>query len=134
SLVLLIVAGLEDRALVSLRLDIEALGMQALVECHDESEVDRALSSGARIIGVNNRDLRTLVIDLAVCERLRSRIPDDRLPIAESGIASPADVRRLRGSGYHRFLVGSSLMLAPEPGALLASLVNESGHEVGGRS
>lgn len=134
SLVLLIVAGLNDKALMSLRFDIEALGMQALVECHDEGEVDRALASGARIIGVNNRDLRSLVIDLAVCERLRPLIPDDRLPIAESGIASPADVRRLRASGYHRFLVGSSLMLAPNPGALLASLVHETGHEVGGIS
>lgn len=134
SLVLLIVAGLTDKDLVSLRLDIEALGMQALVECHDEAEIDRALTSGARIIGVNNRDLRSLVIDLAVCERLRPLIPDDRLPIAESGIASPADVRRLRASGYHRFLVGSSLMLAPDPGALLASLVHETGHEVGGIS
>lgn len=134
SLVLLIVAGLNDKELVDLRLDIEVLGMQALVECHDESEVDRALTSGARIIGVNNRDLRTLVIDLAVCERLRKLIPDDRLPIGESGVASPADVRRLRASGYHRFLVGSSLMLAPDPGALLASLVHETGHEVGGIS
>lgn len=128
SLVLLIVAGLSDHELVGLRRDIEALGMTALVECHDEAEIERALRADAQVIGVNNRDLRSLVIDLAVCERLRPLIPDDRLPIAESGVATTADVARLRGAGYHRFLVGSSLMLAPDPGALLSSLV----HEVGG--
>lgn len=127
SLVLLIVAGLTDQELLSLRRDIEALGMQALVECHNEREVERALVADARIIGVNNRDLHSLVIDLAVCERLRPMIPEDRLPIAESGIATTADVRRLRDSGYHRFLIGSSLMLADDPGALLVSLVQETG-------
>lgn len=127
SLALLIVAALTDHELASLQRDIEALGMVALVECHDEREVERALAANARIIGVNNRDLASLHIDLAVCERLRPLIPDDRLPIAESGIASPDDVRRLRDSGYHRFLVGSSLMRAADPGALLAALVHETG-------
>jgi indole-3-glycerol phosphate synthase len=124
SLVLLIVAALNDEALVSLRRDIEALGMVALVEVHDEAELDRALATGARLIGVNNRSLHTLHIDLAVSERLRPRIPDDRLPISESGVSTPADILRLRDAGFHRFLIGSSLMTASDPGALLAELVH----------
>lgn len=127
SLVLLIMAGLTDVEFVGLHRDIEALGMAALVEVHNEAELDRALVLGATIVGVNNRDLHTLVIDLAVCERLRRAIPDECLPIAESGIATTADIRRLRGSGYHRFLIGSSLMTAENPGALLRSLVVEVG-------
>lgn len=124
SLVLLIVAALGDVELASLRRDIEALGMQALVETHDAAEVDRALASGARIVGVNSRSLHTLHIDLAVAEALRPRIPDDVFPIAESGVTGPADVARLRAAGYRRFLVGTSLMTAPGgPDALLRAMV-----------
>lgn len=132
SLVLLIVAALSDRELVQLREAIEGLGMQALVEAHDEDEVARALATGAKIVGVNNRSLHTLQIDLAVAERLRGAIPDDVIAIAESGIATPADVQRLMRSGYRRFLVGSSLMTAgPElggPAGLLRALV-QAGQE-----
>jgi len=123
SLVLLIVAALDDAALVALRRDIEALGMQALVEVHDRAEVDRALASGARIVGVNNRSLHSLHIDLAVSEALAPAIPPEVIAVAESGIESAADVLRLKAAGYRRFLVGSSLMTAPSPGALLAALV-----------
>jgi indole-3-glycerol phosphate synthase len=124
SLVLLIVAALTDGQLTSLRRDIESLGMVALVEVHDALELDRALDSGARLIGVNNRSLHTLHIDLAVSESLRAKIPDACLPISESGISTPADILRLRNAGYHRFLIGSSLMTAPDPGALLHALVH----------
>jgi len=126
SLVLLIVAALDDAALVSLRLEIEALGMQALVEVHDREEVRRALATGARIVGVNNRNLHTLEIDLAVAERLRDDLPDQVLPVAESGVHGPAEIARLRRAGYRRFLVGSSLMTAPDPGALLAQMIRET--------
>ena len=86
SLVLLIVAALDDAALVTLREAIEAQGMQALVEVHDREEAQRALATGARIVGVNSRNLHTLAIDLAVAERLRADLPDQVLPIAESGV------------------------------------------------
>ncbi|MCC6620438.1 MAG: indole-3-glycerol-phosphate synthase [Deltaproteobacteria bacterium] len=123
SLVLLIVAALDDGALVGLREQIEGLGMHALVEAHDRREVDRAVASGARIVGVNSRSLHTLVIDLAVAEGLRDAIPEPIVAVAESGIDGPADVVRLRAAGYRRFLVGTSLMTAPSPRALLAELV-----------
>ncbi|TNF29358.1 MAG: indole-3-glycerol phosphate synthase TrpC, partial [Deltaproteobacteria bacterium] len=123
SLVLLIVAILDDAELRALREAAEALGMHALVEAHDAEEVDRAVASGARIIGVNNRDLRTFSIDLATCERLRSRIPPGVVAIAESGVNGPADVSRLRASGYDVFLVGTALMRAADPAAALAALL-----------
>lgn len=127
SLVLLIVAALDDAALVSLRLEIERLGMQALVEVHDREEAERALASGARIVGVNNRNLHTLAIDLAVAEALAPMLPAQVLPIAESGVHGPAEITRLRAVGYRRFLVGSSLMTAADPGALLAAMVRTTG-------
>jgi indole-3-glycerol phosphate synthase len=122
SLVLLIVAALGDRELRDFREQAEALGMQALVETHDATEIERAVASGARIIGVNSRDLHSLRIDLAVAERLRSHIPDDVVAVAESGIHTPADIQRLGNAGYGVFLIGSSLMTAVDPGAQLAAL------------
>ncbi|MBL8785697.1 MAG: indole-3-glycerol-phosphate synthase [Deltaproteobacteria bacterium] len=127
SLVLLIVRALDDQALVSLREQIESLGMQALVETHDAHEIARAVATGARIIGVNSRNLDTLVIDLAVAEALRAAIPADRIAIAESGIESSAHVARLARSGYRHFLVGSSLMRHADPAALLRELINAEG-------
>ena len=122
SLVLLIVAALTDRELVTFRELAESLGMQALVETHDANEIDRAVASGARIIGVNSRDLHSLRIDLAVAESLRSHIPDDAIAVAESGIHTADDIRRLGAAGYGVFLIGSSLMTAADPGAQLAAL------------
>lgn len=123
SLVLLIVAALSDAELVSLREEIERLGMQALVEVHDGEEARRALATGARIVGVNSRNLHTLAIDLGVAEALRRDLPDDVLPIAESGVHGPVEIARLGRAGYRRFLVGSSLMTASDPGALLAAMI-----------
>jgi len=123
SLVLLIVAALQDADLVRLREAIERLGMHALVEAHDRHEVERAIASGARIVGVNSRSLHTLAIDLSVAEGLRAAIPEPLIAIAESGIEGPDEIVRLRGAGYRRFLVGTSLMTAPSPRAHLAALV-----------
>jgi indole-3-glycerol phosphate synthase len=108
--VLLIVAALSPDELVSLRERAESLGLCALVEVHDELELAVALDSGARVIGINNRDLRTFQTDLAVTERLAPRVPKGVVVVAESGIFTRTDMARLAASGAHAFLVGESLM------------------------
>ena len=110
--VLLIVAVLGDNELRSLLTETRRYGMEALVEVHDEDEVERALLAGAQIIGVNNRDLRTFDVDIATTERLRPLIPADRVLVSESGIHTPADVRRLAAMGVDGMLVGESLVTA----------------------
>lgn len=125
--VLLIVSALEDAALATLHARAKALGLDVLVEVHDERELDRALALGATLIGVNNRDLRTFEVDLATTERLAARIADPGvLLVAESGIATPADVARLERAGAGGFLVGESLMREPDPGAALSALRRRS--------
>lgn len=109
---LLIVAVLGDNELKRLLEETRRYGMEALVEVHDEGEVERALKAGARVIGVNNRDLRTFAVDLAVTARLRPLIPADCVLVSESGIRSPADVRRLKDLGVDAMLVGESLVAA----------------------
>jgi indole-3-glycerol phosphate synthase len=109
---LLIVAVLGDHDLKRLLDETRRHGMEALVEVHDEAEVERALAAGARVIGVNNRDLRTFAIDLQTTARLRPLIPSDRLLVAESGIHTPDDVRRLADMGVDGMLVGESLVAA----------------------
>jgi indole-3-glycerol phosphate synthase len=109
---LLIVAVLGDHDLKRLLDETRRHGMEALVEVHDEIEVERALAAGAHVIGVNNRDLRTFAIDLQTTARLRPLIPSDRLVVAESGIHTPDDVRRLAGMGVDAMLVGESLVAA----------------------
>jgi indole-3-glycerol phosphate synthase len=108
--ILVILAISDDTLAAELLAEAARLGMDSLVEAHDEAEVDRAVALGARLIGVNNRDLRTFVTDLAVTERLAARIPPDRLLVTESGIAAPADVARLAAAGARAMLVGESLM------------------------
>jgi len=108
--VLLIAAALGPDELVSLRERAEALGLCALVEVHDELELAVALDSGARVIGINNRDLRTFHTDLAVTERLAPRIPEGVVVVAESGIFTRTDMARLAASGAQAFLIGESLM------------------------
>ncbi|MFT7579712.1 MAG: indole-3-glycerol phosphate synthase [Myxococcota bacterium] len=127
SLVLLIVGVVEDTALRTLREDAEAMGMHALVEAHTADEVRRAADSGATIIGVNNRNLHTFEVDLAVGEQLRPLIPDHALAVAESGIYTRADVDRLRHAGYSKFLVGTALMRSNDPGAALVDLIGDPG-------
>jgi indole-3-glycerol phosphate synthase len=108
--VLLIAAALAPDALAALRARAEALGLCALVEVHDETELDAALASGARVIGINNRDLRTFETDLGVTERLAPRVPEGVVVVAESGIFTRTDMARLAASGADAFLVGESLM------------------------
>ncbi len=95
----------------------------ALVEVHADEELDRALESGAEIIGVNNRNLHTFEVDLGTSERLAARIPDGILKVAESGILSRADVERLLGAGFQSFLVGEHLMKSQDPAAALRALL-----------
>jgi indole-3-glycerol phosphate synthase len=120
--VLLIVALLSDEQLVAWRELAESLGMAALVEAHDHRELQRALNSGAGIVGVNNRDLKTFQVDLATAERLRPEVPAGVLFVAESGIQTPADVARMAAAGADAVLIGESLMRAPDRRAALAEL------------
>lgn len=99
-----------------------SLGLDVLLEVHDEAELDAALSSGADLVGVNNRDLKTFVTDLAVTERLAPRVPDGVVLVAESGITTPEDISRLEAVGSHAVLVGESLMRKADIGSALREL------------
>jgi indole-3-glycerol phosphate synthase len=121
--ILLIVAALAPGALRDLLKDAAGLGLAALVEVHDELELERAIDAGARIIGVNNRNLRTLQVSVGTSERLVSRIPRDRIAVAESGLRTHDDLVRLAGLGYHAFLVGERLMTSDDVGGALRALL-----------
>ena len=127
--VLLIVAALDDASLKELRsLAEDELRLDALVEVHTTEELRRALNAGARIIGVNNRDLRTFQISLKTSERLIAEVPRDRILISESGLQSADSLLRLRKVGFRGFLVGEALMRAPEPDAALRNLIAAAEH------
>lgn len=119
---LLIVAALERDRLRALLADCAGLGLAALVEVHDEPELEAALLAGARLVGVNNRDLRTFAVDLAASERLLPLLPAEVKGVAESGIRTAADARRLRRSGAANLLVGEALVRAEDPGLLLREM------------
>jgi indole-3-glycerol phosphate synthase len=121
--VLLIAALLDAAALKSLRIEAERHGMGALVEVHNELDLERSIESGATLIGVNNRDLRTFEVSLEVALNLAQKLPGHVTAIAESGIRSAADVIRLSKAGYQGFLVGEHLMRAPSPGKALKELI-----------
>jgi indole-3-glycerol phosphate synthase len=121
--ILVILAICDDTLAAELLAEAARLGMDALVEAHDETEVDRAVALGAGLIGVNNRNLRTFVTDLAVTERLAARLPGDRLLVTESGIAAPADVARLAAAGAKAMLVGESLMRQADVAAATRALL-----------
>jgi indole-3-glycerol phosphate synthase len=108
--ILIIMAGVDDLAAKDIENSALSLNMDVLVEVHDEAELDRALRLHSRLIGINNRDLRTFRTTLEVTERLAPRIPDDRVIVAESGLNSPADLARLARLGVSTFLIGESLM------------------------
>ncbi|APV43791.1 indole-3-glycerol-phosphate synthase [Dehalogenimonas formicexedens] len=112
--ILLIVAILSPSALTSLLDLARSLGMEALVESHNEPEIQTALESGAGIIGINNRDLKTFKVDLKTAARLRPFIPNDRLVVSESGISSGKDIQYLNRLGVNAALVGEALMTAPD--------------------
>jgi indole-3-glycerol phosphate synthase len=122
--VLLIVAALSQGELVALSRSARARGLDALVEVHDEEELQRALDAGCDLIGVNSRDLRTFQVDLDTALRLAEKIPAGVVRVAESGIQFAQDVERLRAAGYHAFLVGESLMRAERPGEALRRLMH----------
>lgn len=121
--VLLIVAALDDDALRGLLGTAAAVGLDALVEVHDEAELDRAAAAGATLIGANNRNLRTLDVDLDASQRLASCMPAGVLAVAESGLRARDDLERLHAAGYGAFLIGERLMTAPDPGDALAGLL-----------
>ena len=121
--ILLIVAILEEHQLRTYRELAEVMGMAAIIEVHDEAELAAAAASGAKIIGVNNRDLRTFEVSIDTALRLAEKIPDGALRVAESGIQSSADVQRLRAAGYDAFLVGEHLMRSDDPAAAIEELV-----------
>jgi indole-3-glycerol phosphate synthase len=127
--VLLIVAALSDAELRSLSETAEGAGLETLVEVHDREELDRALAVGCSIVGVNNRNLKSMAVDLETALGLAAAIPDHVVAVAESGITQGADVQRLRSAGFDAFLVGEHLMRAPDPGAALALLLHDSNKE-----
>ena len=122
SAVLLICAILTDRELEAYRELAESLGMSALVEAHSEDEVKRALDCGARIVGVNNRDLRTFEVDIRNSIRLRPLVPDTCVFISESGIRSEEDMKALYENGTDAVLIGETLMRAPDKAEMIARL------------
>jgi indole-3-glycerol phosphate synthase len=119
---LLIVGALDDRTLRQLIVDAEALGLACLVEVHDTAEIARASDAGARVVGVNSRNLRTLTVDRDVLEQAASLLPAGVTAVAESGLKSADDIHRLTAAGYHAFLVGERLITQPDPGAALREL------------
>ncbi|GAA5163403.1 indole-3-glycerol phosphate synthase 1 [Ornithinimicrobium tianjinense] len=127
-LVLLIVAALEQDALVGLLERVESLGMQALVEVHDEQELRRAVEAGARILGVNNRDLRTLEVDRSTFARLAPLVPEGVVRVAESGVRGPLDVMSFADAGADAVLVGEALVTGSSPRDAVAELVAAGSH------
>jgi indole-3-glycerol phosphate synthase/phosphoribosylanthranilate isomerase len=124
--VLLIVAALNDEELKTLHQTAQEAGLDTLVEVHDRVELERALTAGARAIGVNNRDLRTMEVRLENALELARFIPAGIVAVAESGIRGPGDIRRLREAGYDAYLIGETLMTGADPQATLETLIRDS--------
>ena len=124
--VLIIMAAIDDTIAQDLEAIALDLGMDVLIEVHDEEELGRALTLNSRLIGINNRDLHTFETTLATCERIAPKVPDDRIMVGESGIFAPADLRRLGKVGIRAFLVGESLMRQPDVATATATLIGQS--------
>ena len=120
--VLLICAVLDAEELKDYLSLCGSLGLTALVETHDEAEVEAAVRAGARVLGVNNRNLKTFEVDLSTSARLRRLVPEDILFVAESGIRDAQDIARLRAAGVNGVLIGETLMRSPDKRAALAAL------------
>jgi indole-3-glycerol phosphate synthase len=128
--VLLIVAALDDAVLGDLReIAEDQLGLDAVVEVHTSEELRRALNVGAKIIGVNNRDLQTFQVSLEISERVIAEAPHDRIMVSESGLQSAESLRHLRGLGFHGFLIGETLMRASDPEITLRGLLAAADRE-----
>jgi indole-3-glycerol phosphate synthase len=121
---LLIAAALDDTALASLLALGRELGMEALVEVHTPEELERVLAAGARIVGVNNRNLHTLEVRVETSLELVEMIPQDCIAVSESGLRSAEDLRKLRAAGFDAFLIGESLMREADPGPALQRLID----------
>ena len=120
---LLIVAALAQADLVRLQARAWNLGLATLVEVHDEAELDRALDSGARIVGVNNRNLRTLQVDVDASYRLAAKIPAGVIGVSESGLQTRGDLERLAAAGYRAFLIGERFMTDADPARAIGALI-----------
>jgi len=120
--VLLIVDALEQTKLTELQKRAWDLELAALVEVHDEVELARAVDSGARVIGVNNRNLRTLAVDVSASDRLASRVPRDVIAVSESGLKSREELEHLAAAGYRAFLIGERFMTDPDPASAIRRL------------
>ncbi|WP_028101395.1 indole-3-glycerol phosphate synthase TrpC [Pseudoduganella violaceinigra] len=120
--ILLIVSALDHGLMAEMEACAHELGMDVLIESHDGDELDAALKLKSRLIGINNRNLRTFEVTLDTTLQLLSRIPPERMVITESGITTPGDVQRMRENAVHAFLVGEAFMRAPDPGAELRKL------------
>lgn len=123
--ILLIVAALDPSALAGLMRDARDRNLAALVEVHTDEELETALAAGAELVGINNRNLKTLSVDVGLSERLATRLPATVTAVSESGLRSGADLERFAALGYRAFLIGERFMTAPDPGAALASLLRE---------
>jgi indole-3-glycerol phosphate synthase len=122
--VLLIVAALEQADLMALQTRAWQLGLATLVEVHDETELIRAVDSGARVIGVNNRNLRTLVVDITASDRLAAQMPRGVIAVSESGLKSRGELDRLAVAGYRAFLIGERFMTDPDPARAVRELIS----------
>jgi indole-3-glycerol phosphate synthase len=120
--ILLIMDAVPDAQTEALEMEARALGLDVLVECHDERQLERALRLSTPLVGINNRDLRTFETRLETTLALVGRVPAGRLLVTESGIEHPQDVHRLQEAGVSAYLVGSALMGAPDPGKALSGL------------
>lgn len=125
--VLLIVAALDDARLRRLHAAAADCGLAVVVEVHDAAELTRGLDAGAEIVGVNNRNLRTLEVNVEASHALIGRMPAGTVAVAESGLRSGGDLAALRAAGYDAFLIGESLMTRARPGATLAALLQAAG-------
>ncbi len=121
--ILLIVRALEQAQLTDFQALATELGMDVLVEVHDEAELESALAAGSQVVGINNRDLSTMTVDLAVTSRLRPLVPAGVTLVSESGIRTPDDVRTVTSAGVDAILVGEALMSAGNPGATLRTFI-----------
>ena len=126
--ILLIVAALDQPTLVGLRERAESLGMTALVEVHNEAETDRAIEAGARVIGINARNLKTLEVDRSTFARLAPRVPPGIVKVAESGVRGPHDVLEYAQAGASAVLVGESLVIGGRPREAVADLIAAGAH------